>query len=376
MTKIEQSVDLPRDANRATVFLNGWKLNYAGTDHHVRALETAIGKIRMENNRLIWNAVGFLTDNGQDEPFDWCYYFTVIAWNNASLNAEVDHDDAGDFCSGDTGTTDNFYLARNDDASTSLSAFRSFLQNDNLAAGGTIAILPRGFGFLFGDDDHHLFHLAYNLDHSDAFIEHKGAYRKADGVIRPELPNAANRAGSGFVSWNTYAILKDNTRRDYRFGEMVSGIGGRDVEVIQPPFSILPRDTSSATAVGDGSALNQEFAVENVPFDYAIPMLTGWELSIGNDDEEVKEIGVWIDNLRYEKNPAATTGTLRYKLSSLMKDRDGSPGSRVRHKVTILGLRGTAGVTGGSETPISSRLARMEPRHRPSAEWKTEENCE
>jgi hypothetical protein len=39
------------------------------------------------------------------------------------------------------------------------------------------------------------------------------------------------------------AIFKDNdTRRDYDFGEFVSGIGGRDVAVVELPFSILPRE--------------------------------------------------------------------------------------------------------------------------------------
>jgi hypothetical protein len=44
--KVEQSLPIPRWANRATVFLNGWKLSYLGGDQHVLALGTAVAKIR------------------------------------------------------------------------------------------------------------------------------------------------------------------------------------------------------------------------------------------------------------------------------------------------------------------------------------------
>ena len=39
--------------------------------------------------------------------------------------------------------------------------------------------------------------------------------------------------------------------------------------------------------------VTQESVIENLPFEYAIPMLTGWELVLGCDDEHVKEIGIW-----------------------------------------------------------------------------------
>lgn len=39
------------------------------------------------------------------------------------------------------------------------------------------------------------------------------------------------------------------------------------------------------------------------------------------DDEHVKEIGIWIDEWGYDKN----TRTLRYKLSSILTDKDDIP---------------------------------------------------
>jgi hypothetical protein len=150
------------------------------------------------------------------------------------------------------------------------------------------------------------------------------------------------------VSWETYGIFKDdNTRRDYLFGEIVSGLGGNDVAVIQPPFSILPKeeDESSFFDIFTGSGCissplavqTQEFVIENIPYTYAIPVLTGWELSsdlcIG--DEHVNELGIRIDEWRYEKIPGIP-GTLRYKLASRLSS--GTEGG-YRHKVAVLGLK-------------------------------------
>jgi hypothetical protein len=74
-------------------------------------------------------------------------------------------------------------------------------------------------------------------------------------------------------------------------------------------------------------------------------MLTGWELGYLCDDEHVKEIGIWIDEWSYEKAPGAPAGTLRYKLSSILKDKNDYPPHYRDHKVTILGLRRTTGRT-------------------------------
>src|SRR6266568_261748 len=46
--KIEQSIDIPIYANKAAVFLNGWKLTYSGGDHHVMGMATALGKINVQ----------------------------------------------------------------------------------------------------------------------------------------------------------------------------------------------------------------------------------------------------------------------------------------------------------------------------------------
>ena len=84
----------------------------------------------------------------------------------------------------------------------------------------------------------------------------------------------------------------------------------------------------------------EKVEIRDVPFDYAIPMLTGWELAYNCDDEHVKLIGIRLQDISYEKDSAETTGTLRYKVVSDLRDDDTSPGHVSRHKVTILGLNG------------------------------------
>ena len=149
------------------------------------------------------------------------------------------------------------------------------------------------------------------------------------------------------MSWNTYGIYKDNdARRDYRMGELVSGMGGPDVGVIQPPFSILPYDGPgwfSACLGAPAGVQTKDVVIDNVPYAYAIPMLTGWELGYGCEgDHHVREVGIWIDNLHYDRAPNASSGTVRYTVSSVLHDDSGHWQS-YQHKVSILELRPLVG---------------------------------
>jgi hypothetical protein len=344
--KVEQSVQIPSAYNRATVFLNGWQVNYLGDDQNVLGLGTLITNIRFEDQRLTWDAAGLLRDDDADEEYNWKYHFTVIAWNSTQINAVVDHG-SGNICS------DNFFYAKNDGTTTALSAFSSFINNPAaFTSSRTVAGVPRGFvmawaGGSFWDwlvgADNHLLQLAYNLDHTEIFVENKKKYKKGEAVIAPPLPTAASHVGSGFVSWNSYAILKDDdARRDSWFGEVVSGMGGSDVGVLQPPFSLRPLDPTSCPEIGGAGVKTEEFVIDSIPFEYAVPMLTGWDLQYGCDDQHVKEIGVWI-----EDDWSYSAGTLRYKLSSILRDDDNDPEHFRRHKVSVLGLRPLARVAAG-----------------------------
>src|SRR4029453_9618586 len=350
--RVEEKLEIPPYAAEATVFLNGWLVQYSGgDDHHIRAFGTAISKIRLEGKTLKWQAAGVLRDRNFDDSYRWCYSYTAIAWNPAFIQLAVDHKDG----SRDPGDPvdprqTNFFSADNGAATTALSSFSTFIQNPNFASSKTVAILPRGFEFTWSDKTAPpLLHTAYSLDHSETFVETDKRYRKGLNEAITPFPGSVPRlslVGSGAVSWETSAIFKDNdTRRDYVFGEIVSGLGGDDVGVVQPPpFSVLPHEdvgffgacSQKGTKTGDQT---EDFVIDSIPFEYAIPMLTGWDLKYACDDEHVARMGIGIDTWGYDKN----TRTLRYTLSSILRDKNSRPGFLHRHKVTVLGIKRVAG---------------------------------
>ena len=365
LIKIEETLELPRYAADATVFLNGWHLNYLSGDHHVAGLGTMISHIRMEGNSLKWQAAGVLSDDNFDDAYRWCYFYTVVAWNPSNLQLVVDHKDGS--CDDPNPAEANFFIADNAEMTTALSSFPTFHHDPGFASGQTVAVLPRGFGYKWSadcDTDHHLLQVGYNLDHGEAFVENGKKYRKGfqeehTPVPPPQPPPAmtVNQVDSGFVSWETYAIFKDNAgRRGYGFGEITSGLGGEDVGVIQPPFSILPHEDEGLFGACLGAPQGrreEEVLIENVPYEYAIPMLTGWNLRFPCDDEHVAEIGTWLDGFQYDKAPGDPAGTLKYTVSSILQDKDGTPGHFYSHKVTILGIRPVASGAAPDLIPFS-----------------------
>jgi hypothetical protein len=361
--KVEQSVPVPLWATRAAVFLNGWRLGYGRVDHHVYTLGTMIGKIQAsidpntKQSTLTWNALGWLKDKSGTASFDWTYDFTVLFWENSSLDADVDQGVVGaqgQYCNtADQTLTDNVTFQDNSGTSTALSSFFSFIQNIAFAASKTVTALPRGFGFLWSpnDDDHHLLQLGYNLDHSEMSVDSRTLYGSQHGLINAPVPippntpplTGATLAGSGFVSWNTYTLFKDNdARRDYKFGEIASGMGGNDVAIIQPPFSFLPQDAAGNCLQPGPLHKAEQFVIENVPFEYAVPMLTGWELEYPCEDHHVKEIGIGIVDWSYDPPAGGVGGTLHYTLISDLYDNSNNGGVS-SHKVTVLGFRPITG---------------------------------
>ena len=358
--RIEQSVELPPYANQATVFLNGWHAAYDDTDHHVYDVAVILGRIRVTPGQMIqWSATGDLADHDAKETFTLTYRYGIIAWNDASVRAMVDHNDAEHYCrTGELHGSDNFFQAQNNGAAdattTALSSFPSFLRNPGFATGRHVAVLPRGFVFSWtkggggGGTDHHLLQLAYNLESAAPFVRNQN-YHKASGMLNPLVDAAADIVHGEFVSWKTSAIIKDNSlRRDYSFVEFVSAMGGPDVEVLQPEFVVVPREDVDANIVGGGTTgglKTADIVMSNLPYTYAVPMLTGWEIGYtppGEGDQHVKEFGVHIDRIRYERPPGSATGTLRYTVSSVLGDKDAFPENYFRHKVTILGLKPTS----------------------------------
>jgi hypothetical protein len=173
--KVQQTLRLPTYADQALVFLNGWKLDYHGDDHHILALGNGITEIHMDikGHSLTWDALGLLRDN-DGKPYDWTYQYTVVAWNTVNLNLVVDQGAfpaKGPDCSTNNELPDNYFYASNSGTSTALSCFFSFLQNSNFGSSKTVAILPRGFGFFWNAEDHNLFQIGYNMEHSETIVQ-------------------------------------------------------------------------------------------------------------------------------------------------------------------------------------------------------------
>jgi len=344
---VEESLVLPSYVTKATVFLNGWHLKYLGhDDHHVTALGTVIDSIVLVDNKLSWRAHGAIADHNFDDSFEWCYTYTVIGWSGSSLNLTLDDNDS--YGGSSDALSGNAFEANNTGTTTALASFPTFLYNPAFISSKKVAVLPRGFGFSWSRacDDHHLQQLAYNLDHSEIFMEKK-AYKKNAGEFTPEFSDNVKRVDSGFISWNTQAIYKDKDgRRDFLFGEVVTGIGGSDMEIIEPPFSILPITSHNGCIENISKNITtREYKIYRVPFSNAVPVLTGWNLGYSCTDHHVQEIGIWIDKWSYEKTEDGL-GTLTYTLSSILRDDEDHNGN-VSHNVGILGFKSTSTVLGG-----------------------------
>ena len=78
--------------------------------------------------------------------------------------------------------------------------------------------------------------------------------------------------------------------------------------------------------------------VSGLRFDYALPLLTGVELYHSCDDEEVKEIGAWINDIEYRRPTNGANGVLTYTLSTVLRDENSYPQHQYNYKVDILGL--------------------------------------
>lgn len=322
--RIDGAMAIPSAYDNATVFLNGWRLHYSDKDHEVTGFTTAIVDIEKHDDELRWKAGGVLSDKNGDDDFVWCYAYTVMMWKSSVLDLDarpVDSDE--DF------TLSNLFQNGDDGQRT---AFRE--RDFVITNWGSVprALLPRGFGVLWGsswyfsdynplkDYDHHLMQFALKNNFHSVF---------------------ENRWGGGGLTTRLQTVFKDNdTRRDYLAGVVVSTLNGTSVDVIQPPFDIWPREQGDCPNLGTSSAIVAEtIVVEDVPFDYAVPMLTGWDIGDICEDHHIKDIGVWIESFDYEKDPDLDTGTLTYHIKSVFRDKGSSMGQEdPRYQVSILGL--------------------------------------
>ena len=314
------SQDLPTWAQRATVFLNGWRLRYLSKDHHVTGLYAEISNVRRVGTVLRWRAHGRIFDRNDDDSYQFCYTYTVIAWNPTEFDARVQEVDVTRMLLGIRVPTKRPVIVSVADFSE----------------GETIAVLPRGFSFAaessggvncFGCPlDQHLFQLAFSRNRIDALSG------PADDPRRE--------------AWEFQTVLKDNKRareiNAYWTTESVAIIGGTGIGIMGEPFELEARSPDNPwyrrCVAPDGERRTNTFVIENVPFQHAVPVLTGFDMSYGCGDQHVMEVGARVVDFRYERQPGSATGTLRYRLESVLRDKSGGPNHRVDHRVHVLGF--------------------------------------
>ena len=90
-------------------------------------------------------------------------------------------------------------------------------------------------------------------------------------------------------------------------------------EPTQMILSWLSRCDSPVWATGTRSSWSLTRS-NSSPFDYAVPVLTGWDMQYACEDHEIERIGVYVVEFEYHKDPNAPTGTLYYTIFSTMRD--------------------------------------------------------
>jgi hypothetical protein len=123
--------------------------------------------------------------------------------------------------------------------------------------------------------------------------------------------------------------------------------------------------------------MQTQFSVDNVPFDYAVPVLHSWQLQYPCSDHNVKKIGIWLSEFSYVKAPGAATGTLLYTIESTLADNAlfGANGGEASYNVSILGLNALSASPPPVSPPPPPPPAPKDPPDRPPR-CANPQNCE
>lgn len=332
--RIQDTVTVPLDvADAGTVILNGWDVQYLNSDHHLLGLGSAIFNITEAINagqfELSWEAGGVLSDNNGNDSYKWCYRYTLVLWRRGAFDAVVSPQD-------DVPTTFVGW-------GTALSELHG--KFTDLAYGAPRAVLPRGLGLTWHHSDHHVMQFGFDLG-------------------TPPLGGTPVITGNE-ITWTSQMILKDKSSgHAYNAAELVTILSGKSVEMWQPrsvlhwtgtdwvdePTQLIlkPAQPCGIGCVGNGNEEHLEvYSVEKVPYDYAIPVLTGWDMQYATTDHEIERIGIYLVEFDYVKDPNADTGTLNYTIFSTMRDDSDNGHYDPKYKVSILGFNTLGG--GGSD---------------------------
>lgn len=316
-------VDMPSYVDSGTIILNGWDLRYLHGDHEVRSLRADITHSKLVTGGggapiLVFEVAGELSDQNWDDAYEFCVHYTGIGYNASFFDARIE----GDYNGIDT-------WALQTEAEGAVSTLETIWAEATLKGSDSIVVIPRGFDFQFDNEfecefrippcrwedpaDHHLRQVAYSMFQIGA------------------TPNP-----SGNPHWVTQTIFKDNSTRTHWIKTRASLIGGRSVKLRSDLLALNPKSgkTNICRNGEDGVVRTETVRINELPYDYAVPMLTGWDLNYECGDQHVQRAGIWIHDINFDQ----AFNSLEYKVSSILRDKDGAPSFNATHRVTVLGL--------------------------------------
>ncbi len=335
---IVQWIEMPGYVDSGTVVLNGWDLRYASQDREVNSMRADIVHSKLVKNTgstfLVFEAQGKLDDQNRNGAFEFCVFYSAFGYSSAEIGATIEEDYNGVETS-----------ALQDEDQGAVATMEHTGKKGTLKKNDAIAIIPRGFDFQFADTfecewrwipckwrdrtDYPLLQAAYNLSQANT---------------------APNPGGS--PHWAVQTIFKDNNTRAYRVKTRAAWIRGRSVKLRADFLALNPRTgkASICRKSADGVVHTQTIRVNELPYDYAIPMLTGWDLTNECEQQRVQRAGIWIHDIRFDPQ----SQRLEYKVSSILRDRDGAPSFNSAHRVTVLGLNRLSSLS--QQRPTGLRL--------------------
>ena len=332
LARIQKTFRLPKSKlTGALVWLNGWKLRYLDEEEEALGFGVAMGETKsLSGNQLSWEVVGGMQPEKPDQEIEICYYYTVLAWTSSFMPGAYVHQETFKTATG---------RIHGDDHSALLLVPR-VLQAPQFEPAAFVGVVPRGFGFLWTGEDYFL-QAAHYLAPSERYVY--GQLR--DGSAYQPAPKLPPRTSSGavqdwvnkgFVSWQTSAIFKNGDAADvYYFADLAAAVSANLLGMIEPHFGIAPMNQTSSIGGNPGTTV-EDFTVENIPFHFAMPVLKGWNLFLPKDDEQIRQIGIWIE--RFEFKRTGTVGRLKYRVVTSYEDEERSPLAS-SHAVAILGVK-------------------------------------
>jgi hypothetical protein len=312
---VHESAVIPRQyADTGTIIFNGALAMYSGgVDHNVTTLGGVILNVENRGNaELHWDAAGALND-GEAREFEWCYFYTLVFWRPSSVFRASIPPSSEPRLNGEFGRP----AAAVHDIVTSLQAADGF--------GGPRALLPRGSGHFFRDD-HNLLQVGYDM----------------------KMPTIAGDT----ISWRSQTVLQDESpSQPYISAEIVEVMNGASVNMWQPTqvwhqangqwvqeeVSFRLKARSPGNICGSVKTAIDHYVVD-VPFSYAVPMLTGWKLGGVCQDSNVQLVGSYVDNFNFVPYPNGRSGRLSYTVTSALSDDSAGRLEDRGSKVTVLGF--------------------------------------